>query len=768
MDAGGHRSFAPLTDKALFMKKRIVTLLKVFCAPLGLFAQLNVATLNTPHLIDFDNTVTGVNHLQWGGGVFNSNVGSMLNSGAWAFEGFSDGQVNFGGSGTSGDYYHNPTTGLPTAGGLYPFGIGGVYNNRVLGIRPSSDDFTPGSITLRLINTTGSTIDQVGISYDICIRNDKDISTAFNLSYSEDNNTYTAAASQDYATPAASGSTTWITVHRDTVINVAWLNNDFFYFRWTSDSVAGAGTGLNLGDVIALDNISITATSGSPLTVVAVDDSTLCLAATAGDSVFVDYDATVTYSSTNVFSVELSDPAGAFTNPVVIGSLVTSAATGTIGCHIPPGTAPGTQYHLRVLASDSTGYSVPSAFAVVISELPGLSAGITNIDCHGQQDGAIDLNATGGYVPYGFLWSSADTSEDIGNIPGGYYSVTASDLYGCAASLDSIFVHEPQALILDAVITESLCHGDHTGAVDLSVSGGMTANGNYVIQWSNGQSTEDVVNLAPGVYNVTVSDSLGCTADTAIQLSEPEELAFSSFETHLQCFEGADGKIQLFITGGVSPYDVFWSEGSTGPMLLDAAAGTYAATVTDANGCEDTRHNMVLTQPDSLQVAFAVTKASCMSCPDGEIQSVVAGGVPPYQFLWSNGAPSKNIDGLVPATYTLSVTDANDCVTIYTIEVETTVGTGTALHGRHGLLSVFPNPVQSRTAVLKAAASSPPKAMWLTNALGACIPVQYDFLAEYQWKLDLGEAGSGVYYLHVLHEDGSQDAAAIVIAHSIQ
>lgn len=749
------------------MKKRIATLLPLFCAHLGLHAQLNVTALNTPHLVDFDNTVAGVNHLQWGGGVFGSNVGSMLNSGAWAFDGFSDGPVNFGGSGTSGDYYHNPTTGLPTSGGLYPFGIGGVYANRVLGIRPSSHDFTPGSITLRLINTTGGTIDQVSIAYDICIRNDKDISTAFNLSYSTDNNTYTPATSQDYATPAASGSTTWITVHRDTVINVTWPNNDFFYFRWISDSIAGAGSGLNLGDVIALDNISVSATSGSPLNVVAVDDSTLCLHASAGDSVFVDYDATVSYSSTNVFTVELSDPQGSFTNALVIGSLASSSATGTIGCHIPPGTALGTQYHLRVVASDSTGYSVPSAFAVVISGLPALSAGITNIDCHGQQDGGIDLSATGGYAPYGFLWSTADTSEDIGSIGGGYYSVTASDVYGCTASMDSIFVHEPPALSLGAVITESLCHGDHAGSVDLSIAGGMTGNGSYAVLWSNGQSTEDLLNLGPGIYGVTVSDSMGCTADTAIQLNEPEELAFSSFETHLQCFEGADGEIQLFITGGTTPYDVFWSDGSTGQTLLNAAAGTYAVTVTDAHGCGHTLDNLVLTQPDSLQVAFAVTKASCMTCEDGEIQLVVAGGEPPYQFMWSNGAQSKNIGGLAPGTYTLSVTDANDCLTIYTTEVETTVGTGTtAQHERHAL-AVFPNPVQNGTAILKTAAS-PPRTVWLSNALGSHIPVQYSFFTQQQWTLDLGKVAPGVYYLHVRCDDGSSDAVSIVITHSIQ
>ena len=127
--------------------------------------------------------------------------------------------------------------------------------------------------------------------------------------------------------------------------------------------------------------------------------------------------------------------------------------------------------------------------------------------CEGGSDGAIDLEVTGGKLPYAYNWSNGATSQDISGISTGLYQVTVTDDYGCTAT-DSYSVPDGYTLQLVSEVTNSNCYGDASGAINLTVVGGTEP---YSYAWSNGATTEDISGLGFGAYGVTVSDANSCT-----------------------------------------------------------------------------------------------------------------------------------------------------------------------------------------------------------------------------------------------------------------
>ena len=118
---------------------------------------------DTAFLIDFDNTVTGVNNGQFNGSGF-SNVPSagQIDTDAIIVTGMSDGDLSFGAVNTSGDFARGTSTGGVTTGGVYGFEV--TSNNHALGVQPGGSDFTPGDIILRLQNSTLETITELTLA----------------------------------------------------------------------------------------------------------------------------------------------------------------------------------------------------------------------------------------------------------------------------------------------------------------------------------------------------------------------------------------------------------------------------------------------------------------------------------------------------------------------------------------------------------------------------------------------------------------------------
>ena len=197
----------------------------------------------------------------------------------------------------------------------------------------------------------------------------------------------------------------------------------------------------------------------------------------------------------------------------------------------------------------------PLAFGlgVTVSNFNGV-----NISCNGVNDGTISIAPTGGVNPYTYVWSNGASVADLTGLFAGTYTVTVTDDNGDTEST-TVTLTEPNQLILTNSITNVLCNGASTGAIDLTVSGGTT---NYSYAWSNGAITEDLTGKIAGTYTVTVTDANSCTATTSATITQPAALNLSTTVTNVLCNGASTGAVNLTVSGGNPSYTYLWSNGA--------------------------------------------------------------------------------------------------------------------------------------------------------------------------------------------------------------
>ncbi len=185
-------------------------------------------------------------------------VAGQLDSDFWSISGFSDGDLDFGGTYTTGDYSRGTSFGPARTGGIYGFELGENSGDYILGIQPGSTDFAPGAIQLKFTNTTGDTLRGIIVRYEIAVLNDQERSSSFNFAHKDDiGDTFTSIPALDYSTPETSDSTpAWKTIRRSTTITgITLAAGDDYFLQWSSDGVSGTGS----MDQFGLNNVVISA-----------------------------------------------------------------------------------------------------------------------------------------------------------------------------------------------------------------------------------------------------------------------------------------------------------------------------------------------------------------------------------------------------------------------------------------------------------------------------------------------------------------------------
>lgn len=180
-------------------------------------------------------------------------------------------------------------------------------------------------------------------------------------------------------------------------------------------------------------------------------------------------------------------------------------------------------------------------------------------------------------------------------------------------------------------------------------------------------ANESCVKLRFGVSFISAARDVGDIAIDAVRIEDASPCVFDVevAAQDVSCFGMNDGSADLtFLAAGTLPYTINWSTGATGTNTLNnLSPGGYTVTVTDDNGCFDVVEFIVKAPLMPLEVALSASNTSNSSAADGTINSNVTGGTLPYTYTWSNGATSKDVQGLTTGNYDLTITDANGCST---------------------------------------------------------------------------------------------------------
>ncbi|MBK5284780.1 MAG: gliding motility-associated C-terminal domain-containing protein, partial [Bacteroidia bacterium] len=190
-------------------------------------------------------------------------------------------------------------------------------------------------------------------------------------------------------------------------------------------------------------------------------------------------------------------------------------------------------------------------------------------------------------------------------------------------------------------------------------------------------TTQSSCNVSVFTYTITVTDANGCTATASATLTEPplllDSLVVDTFSGgwNTSCNGACDGSVTAYPYGGTAPYSYLWNTvpAQTTQTATNLCAGTYCVTITDANGCSTT-DCVTLTQPPQT-VTVTITaftfpggaNVSCIGACDGSATANPSGGTGPYSYVWSTVPPqlTQTATGLCAITYTVTVTDANNC-----------------------------------------------------------------------------------------------------------
>ncbi|MFH2141767.1 MAG: gliding motility-associated C-terminal domain-containing protein [Bacteroidota bacterium] len=325
---------------------------------------------------------------------------------------------------------------------------------------------------------------------------------------------------------------------------------------------------------------------------------------------------------------------------------------------------------LSIISNNPTGPcdADSNSFVLKINTTPLFEVLIDSSDCS-QANGSLCIVPDGNAAPYTYYWNSGATDSLLIDLTSGTYYFTITDGNGCTND-SAIYLADIGAGNLSiSILSNILCHGDSTGAISASVTGGSAP---FTYLWSNGSTSDSIQNIIAGSYFVTVFDASGCELSDFAIISQPAQPLITTINIqNISCYGINDGTVLINITGGTSPYFCNWNDEVNSTDINGLSAGVYYITITDANACIKT-DTVIITQPDALVATISVSKPTCDGNSDGSVVVSVNGGSIPYFYSWNTGLQTADslINDLANGNYSLTVSDANSCVSVYSIILE--------------------------------------------------------------------------------------------------
>ena len=325
---------------------------------------------------------------------------------------------------------------------------------------------------------------------------------------------------------------------------------------------------------------------------------------------------------------------------------------------------------------------------------------IVDATCFNSNDGYAWIPWPGPNPNFTYTWetdpitSTIDTGSSTNLLfPGNYnlvahYSDSANfgQIYtGCDVALP-FTISGPPAIVSGGIVTDVTCYTGTDGQITLNPSGGT---GTFSFLWdtttsvpigSNQINSQNLNNLQPGTYTVTITDANGCDITQNFDVLEPDALTNDFINiSNVTCFNLQDGSVTSQPDGGTPGYSFSWSpSGGNAAIANNLSAGTYTLIVTDAKGCQG-QFSVDVNEPDQI-IASTDANAfygedqngnpyniSCIGLSDGSAIVINGGGLSPINYSWADAtgnvvSTNANTGNILSAgNYTITVTDANGC-----------------------------------------------------------------------------------------------------------
>ena len=303
--------------------------------------------------------------------------------------------------------------------------------------------------------------------------------------------------------------------------------------------------------------------------------------------------------------------------------------------------------------------------------------------CNGDSLANIEIVPSGGIPPYFVIWANGDTSNTMTALTAGTYTGSIVDSENCISNF-SVVIDDPDEISIDFTISnyspnyQIQCNGDSSGSIFTSISGGVPP---YTLNWTGpdgfNSTNDSLLNLVAGPYLLSLLDQNNCEYNATIILNEPPLIQITILQLSASTCSGDNAaSLSAFASGGNGGYSYFWNgpSGFTSNLMTieNLAPGIYCVEITDINGCSSTScYTIAALSPIIISLSSPLINGfniPCFGDSTGSINSIITGGIPPYDYFWT-GPPgsspsSENPTNLIAGHYSLIVSDSLGCISI--------------------------------------------------------------------------------------------------------
>jgi gliding motility-associated-like protein len=331
-----------------------------------------------------------------------------------------------------------------------------------------------------------------------------------------------------------------------------------------------------------------------------------------------------------------------------------------------------------VVVTDGNSCTASQAYTITEPSALSITTSVTDATCYQGANGSIAAAVTGGTTPYAYLWSDGQTTATAVALVSSQYTCTATDANGCSVSTLAL-VNEPSDMLITTSATAVLCIGDENGTISVSAQG-ATPPFNY-------SATQDfanfffatngvIVDLAPGVYTVIVSDNNGCTKTVPVTVPDATPDAFTVATDSTSCYgsEYNDGAAYIEATTIQNGPYLYAIDGGTQQYsgnFYFLSEGAHTITATNNNGCV-TDVPVVVYQPLPLVAEVMPDSLLLPLGSSGQVIVTYQNGPAQVQYQWSPADGLSCMDCANPnvliygrTEYTVTVSYTNGFATCY-------------------------------------------------------------------------------------------------------
>lgn len=367
-------------------------------------------------------------------------------------------------------------------------------------------------------------------------------------------------------------------------------------------------------------------------------------------------------------------------------------------------------------------------------------------------NGSINAIASNGLAPYTYNWlppvsGAQATNTLVTGLAAGVYTVIVTDASACSATITIPLSNSNGASGVTITSTNVACFGQCNGAAAVSNPVGGTPS--YTLGWVNLAPSTNTLNpnLCVGSYTAQVTDANNCLYFQSVIITQPQLIDDNEVMVSAACSGNCNGSIALNPTGGNGGYTYSWTPTANTGTISNICPGVYTATITDALGCTLTANYTLPSITTITSSTFATNNLCSGDCNGSILATNVAGGVPQYTFVWSDGQTSSTANGLCNGNYSVTITDANGCFNVIPASMTSPAP-----------VTFTPNITQPSCNLCNGSA--------IVNPVGGTAPYTYLWSANNQTTSTATNLCSGVYDIQITDGNGCVNSTTVVVNNS--